>query len=296
MAPQLQPWSLYRISLSAASNLVEQGCTNIFLEHGSYGNKDCVDAITDLQNHLIASLPLTVFEHLAEDRNSRTSNQNSLVLWSKDPRIKLGLFLHPSIRKFNVDGKGNELMLMQSHDDFGSNSGGLDEFFWCAHIRRLVNLVHLNLNSVTTDEILLLIGNCCPKLEVVDIVSRIKQDYIQQESIPGQLPPAASIFPGITLKFCVSDVGLEALLKCKHLRKVTITNPKISNPTSIPANRSITLAGVRSLVRGLPALEYISFGSLGKIFESGFDDQVLVFQFLLKPFHNLCLLRLLLLD
>lgn len=283
MAPQLQPWPLYRLCLSSASLIVDQGCTNIFLEHGSYGNQDCLDAINDLQNYLISMLPLTVFEHLAEDRNSRTRNHNPLFLWSKDPRIKLGLFLHPNIRKFNVDGKGNELMLMQQHDDFGNsnsgvNGGGLDDFFWCAHIRRLVNLIDLNLNLITTDEILLLIGNYCRKLEVVNIVSRIKQDYIQQEvpSDPavaaqaGQPQQPPSIFPGITLKFCVSDLGLEALLKCQLLRKITMN--KITNHTAMPTNRGITLEGVRRLVKGLPNLEIISFGSMGKIMSSGFDQ------------------------
>ena len=64
----------------------------------------------------------------------------------------------------------------------------------CAHISRLVNLVQLNLNLITTDEILLLIGNYCHKLEVVNIVSRIKQDNIPQEpNQDGQPPP---ILPG----------------------------------------------------------------------------------------------------
>ena len=121
------------------------------------------------------SLPITIFEHLAEDRNesnrsrsSFTSNGNALfgsshhnhcLLWSKDPRIKLSIFLHPHITRFNVDGKGNELMLMQQNESegmAGGMGGGLDEFFWCAHVRRLVNLTHLNLNLITTDEILLL--------------------------------------------------------------------------------------------------------------------------------------------
>ena len=157
-------------------------------------------------------------------------------MWSKDPRIKLGLFLHPSIRKFNVDGKGNELMLMQQQDEFGTSSiGGLDELFWCAHIRRLVNLIHLNLNLITTDEILLLIGNYCHKLEVVNIVSRIKQDNIPQEpNQDGQPPP---MFPGITLKFCVSDIGLAALLKCQLLHKITMN--KITNQSLMPSNRGI---------------------------------------------------------
>ena len=89
------------------------GCTNIFLEHGSYGNQECVDAINDLQKYLTSNVPLTIFEHLAEDRNSCTRNHNPLIIWSKDQRIKLGLFLPPTIRKFTVDNKGNELMLSQ---------------------------------------------------------------------------------------------------------------------------------------------------------------------------------------
>ena len=120
-------------------------------------------------------MPITIFEHLAEDRNESSrsgglstnsgsvlfssSHHLHLSLWSKDPRIKLGIFLHPRITRFNVDSKGNELMLMQQNESeglAGGMGGGLDEFFWCAHIRRLVNLTHLNLNLITTDEILLL--------------------------------------------------------------------------------------------------------------------------------------------
>ena len=127
---------------------------------------------------------------------------------------------------------------------------------------------------ITTDEILLLIGSYCHKLEIVNIVSRIKQDYIQQdlpnEAANAQAQPPPSIFPGITLKFCVSDVGLEALLKCKFLRKITVN--KITNHTAMPANRGITLEGVRRLVKGLANLEIISFGSMGKILSTGFEE------------------------
>lgn len=272
MAPPVHPWPLFRICLSASSSLIDQACTNIFLEHGSYGNQECTDAIGELQNYLIQSLPLTIFENLSEDRNSRTRNQNPLLLWSKDPRIKLGLFLHPSIRKFSVDGKGNELMLMQQQDELASGGmGGLDEIFWCAHIRRLSNLIYLNLNLITTDEILLLIGNYCQKLEIVNIVSRIKQDNVTHE--PNQDGGPQPMFPGITLKFCVSDVGLAALLKCQSLHKITMN--KITNQSLMPSNKGITLNGVRSLVKGLPKLEYISFGSMGKILHSGFKDEKL---------------------
>lgn len=75
-----------------------------------------------------------------------------------------------------------------------------------------------------------------------------------------------NFFSGITLKFCVSDLGLECLLNCQQLRKITMN--KITNHSAMPANRGITLDGVRKLVRGLPNLEIISFGSMGKILQS----------------------------
>jgi hypothetical protein len=81
-----------------------QACTTIFLEYGSFGNEDCREAIEQLQKHLLAALPLSVFEQLSEDRNSCTRNNyqgaNQLLIWSKDPRIKLGVFLHPSLTRF----------------------------------------------------------------------------------------------------------------------------------------------------------------------------------------------------
>ena len=70
-------------------------------------------------------------------------------------------------------------------------------------------------------------------------------------------------FAGITLKFCVSDIGLVALCQCKLLHKITMN--KITNQTAMPSNRGITLEGVRKLVKGLKFLEFVSFGSIGKI-------------------------------
>ena len=88
------------------SDLLFQACTTIFLEYGSYGNEDCLDAIDLLQKYLLTSLPLSLFEHLSEDRNSCNRNSypgaNQLLIWSKDPRIKLGVFLHPALTKFRL--------------------------------------------------------------------------------------------------------------------------------------------------------------------------------------------------
>ena len=106
------------------------------------------------------------------------------------------------------------------------------------------------------------------------------------------------MMPGITLKFCVSDVGLAALLKCQSLYRITMN--KRTDQCLQPSNRGITLDGVRRLVKGtklllvvdqfyqhcyknyiphhvsgLPKLEYISFGSMGKVLNTGFEDEKL---------------------
>ena len=92
--------------------------------------------------------------------------------------------------RFSVDSKGNEVVTVGSADTDSaagshgsSHDGGIDEFFWCAQVRNLSNLVSLNLNLVTTDEMLLLLGDACPKLEIVNIVSRITQVKLFQVSV-----------------------------------------------------------------------------------------------------------------
>ena len=111
-----------------------------------------------------------------------------------------------------------------------------------------------------------LVGAWCKKLEVANIVSRIKQENFhtytapiepyqpplnqniednqvaqnvpnlphppnpQDGIVPAQhpLPNDLQAFPSITLKFCVSDIGLNALEHgCKLLRRITMN--KISN-------------------------------------------------------------------
>lgn len=154
------------------------------------------------------------------------------------------LFFH----RFNVDAKVNELMQQQDND--------LDDYFWCSQIRRLTNLVYLNLKLITTDEILVLVGQSCPKLEVVNIVSRMKQDINSE------------LTPGITFKFCVSDYGLRALGNCKNLKKITMN--KIVNSANSTDRGGISHQGIRELLSKLPRLEYISFGSIGKILNGEF--------------------------
>ena len=59
MAPQIQPSSLYQTCISAVSGLIDHACTNIFLEHGGYGNEDCALAVEELQIYLVKRYTMT---------------------------------------------------------------------------------------------------------------------------------------------------------------------------------------------------------------------------------------------
>ena len=63
-----------------------------------------------------------------------------------------------------------------------------------------------------------------------------------------------------------------ALCQCKLLHKITMN--KITNQTAMPSNRGITLEGVRKLVKELKFLEFISFGSIGKIINHADFDPI----------------------
>jgi hypothetical protein len=238
--------------MTATSVALDDACTRIFLEQGPYGiSGDCAVALAHLQDFLISTLPLSLFEQLAEERNVTKSNTPSWS-WYGDQRIKLSLFMHPSLTHFGVDSKGNELMQPIANED-----NGLDEWFWRAHLGRMNNLVELGLNLIATDGILMTVGASCPRLRVINVVSRIRQSVVL--SVSGSLGG----HHGVMLKYCVSDIGLHALLQCQDLRKVIMN--KVTNLGSPSASPSITLAGVRSLVDGLPKLEHIHFGSVGKV-------------------------------
>ena len=70
-------------------------------------------------------------------------------------------------------------------------------------------------------------------------------------------------FSGVTLMFCVSDHGLRCLLNCRKLKKITMNRVM----THHPPRHNISLNGVRHLILGLPDLEYVFFGSIGKILD-----------------------------
>ena len=140
-------------------------------------------------------------------------------------------------------------------------------------VQHLFNQITTRCTTVGNVLFFPLVGVWCKKLEVANIVSRIKQENFhtyagtfepsQQQPIqnnlqnleadaendPPQDPPdhmgeaqpplphAMHYFPGITLKFCVSDIGLQALqMGCKLLRRITMNKISNHSPAQVLAN------------------------------------------------------------
>eukprot|EP00096_Caligus_rogercresseyi_P011618 TRINITY_DN4621_c0_g1_i1.p1 TRINITY_DN4621_c0_g1~~TRINITY_DN4621_c0_g1_i1.p1 ORF type:complete len:551 (-),score=135.90 TRINITY_DN4621_c0_g1_i1:281-1933(-) len=266
MAPRHVVSSLYVSCLRCVAYEVDKTSRRLFLEHGSF--EDCGDSIMTLQGFLSDTLPSSVFEDLCDIRNLVPPFQDSssfgsycITNWLRDPRIKLSIYLYPGLTRFTVDPDGNELP--QNLID------GMDEIFWCVHLARLQNLTTLQLNVITTDEILRIVGCHCRQLRDVNIVSKIRESTIRTT------PTNVTTF---CLMLCVSDVGLYELAKCKELRSIVMNKiipTLVDNHNGVLGSASgISINGVRHLVKSLPKLEHLNFGSMGRVMDAGFDPSI----------------------
>lgn len=120
-----------------------------------------------------------------------------------------------------------------------------------------VNLHYLNLALSCCDEILELIPNSCPNLEILNATSvcnfRMKCDEIN-----------ATAF-----MWSVSDAGLEHLSECKHLKVLTVNEPR---SLGRGISKAITYSSLQKLLRDVPTLEDIVYKNLGAVIGRDFTD------------------------
>lgn len=240
MAPLLQPKSLYTLTLAHVKKAIQSACGRIHLQYGSYDNPESSAEAATLQNYLLSSLPGMVLDELCEEQ--RFDDYYVGV----DVRIKLAVYMHPLMKKFLVTQRQWELRQ------------NLEEF-WMQKIPSLTRLVVLSLYHVATDELIEVVSNNCQLLEDINIVSKVENVKNNSDG---------ENFNAMKLKFFVSDVGLNHLVKCKRLRVVT-TN---KNLRSNCGGRMMTHNGFRVLLKGLPCLQTVRYGDLGSVIASGMDD------------------------
>ncbi|XP_069701169.1 uncharacterized protein [Periplaneta americana] len=243
MPPHKLPRSLFKIALAHVESLVNLSCCNIEKTYGSYDDTRCQQQVAVLQDYLLSNIPGMVLDEVCEERTVGRSECEK-----HDLRISLALYMHSSMRKFNVSSRTADLKL------------DLDNKFWIEQLSRLHNLVVLDLHLICTDEILQVVGTNCLKLEQINIVSKMEPVHIMNQT--------HETFNALKLKFFVSDVGLRYLCNCKLLKKVTMN--KILR--SQYGGRMMTVAGIRTLVKSLPCLQNITYDDMGLVISEEMDD------------------------
>ena len=243
MAPKIQPESLFQISLNKATDLLHEISLHLYLENETFYTDHCQLKIEAIQDHLVDLLPLSVFEKLAENRGrfKRLPGHYMPLNFTQEPclgRIKVGMFLHPTITKLRVNA--DELVM-----GVLPYSASENDAFWFGRLQAMTNLVRLDLNQLATDEILKIVSQCCPKLEALKFASRLKRQA------------------ALHVMGCVSDEGLLNLLKCHHLKQVHVDGLRASLP------------GARRFILGLPNLEEVNFEEMGSILQNAEPEREL---------------------
>ncbi|KAF6202125.1 hypothetical protein GE061_004523 [Apolygus lucorum] len=131
--------------------------------------------------------------------------------------------------------------------------------FYEDRIRRMSNLVALNLKMVATDDLLRIVGLHCPNLQLIDIISKM-----------GTMQTISTI-NALKLEFFVSDAGLRYLHPLKNLKRIIMRKIVGSNC----GGKLVTYEGIRDLVMTLPKLEYIRYNNMGFVV-AGTDSSCMV--------------------
>lgn len=122
---------------------------------------------------------------------------------------------------------------------------GIPQHFWIATLSTFSRLVVLDLKFICTDEILEVIGDSCPLLEELNIVSRV--DICKSQ------------FNASVLMRNVSDAGLCFITNLKQLRILAMDPPRNERANRI--GRCVSQAGIIMLISELPYLEELRIES-----------------------------------
>nr|CAD7587060.1 unnamed protein product [Timema genevievae] len=243
MPPRKEPWSLYKTSIRYVLNMIGEACFTMEKRYGNYDHDKCRERIVIFQEYLAYNLPSTILDELWDMRRFVTETN-----LKNDHRILTAVSMHRNMLKFIVN-----------HESYKFKVCG-DNSFWMTQLSRLNNLVVLDLYLACTDEILKVVGKCCPKLEQIDIVSKMEADHTYADG--------NNLFNALKIKFFVSDNGLLHLSNCKKL-KVIYMNKMIRSQS---AGRVVSKSGIRQLIKALPNIEFVSYNDMGLVIAQEMDD------------------------
>lgn len=233
------PRKLYSSCIIALDQLLNIACFNIWFRYKSYNNEDTRSAINYIQQYLISSIPMLVLDDIfnAKKTCNNLSNVPSFVTSLGDIRILLSIVLHKHMTVFKLTNLDIPNTVISKVEDT----------FWMAHLSAMSNLVILDLSLACTDQVLEVVGNSCPLLEEVTVVSKMSRNL------------SGAKFNALAKIYLVTDNGLSFLTQCKNLRQISL------NASNRSGLGNITEQGICNLIINLPHLKIINYEYMGSI-------------------------------
>jgi hypothetical protein len=232
------PLKLYDLVCARVADLIDIACNNICHAFGPVIEIETLQAISHLQNFLTTYIPVSVLDDLFNRKKSGIF-LNACCISHGDIRILLALIMYEQMRVFKISNLDIPYILTSK----------IEESFWIGCLNRMTNLVLLDLSLVCTDEILKVVGNCCPLLEQVNVTSKMSRTS------------QGGNFNALRKVYHVSDQGLSYLTKCQNLKHVTL------NASNRSGLGNITEKGISILISSLPQLKSINYEYMGSVLQ-----------------------------
>lgn len=256
MPPIKQPKRLKDLSLDVVSRTVQESCVRIETVWGDYDEPKTREKVQKLRDFLSENVYASLVEQLYEHLNvtSEQGERDDRPPAMRDVRIFFSLFFNERMK--NITTRHVYL----TKNPRRSIPRAVNDEFWLKNLPKLGNVTMLDLSFVCTDELLEVVCDNCLKLEEIDITSKMR--FVNDGSEFGWSENHPKVFTH------VSDQGLLFLSKCKKLKKIKMLerlNKKFMGKT-------MTLYGIRNLVKSLPHLESLTFDDMGSVLGSGMED------------------------
>ncbi|XP_059482544.1 uncharacterized protein LOC132200822 [Neocloeon triangulifer] len=248
MPQHKQPSSLYWLCVPDVCRMIREACDKIYETSGIqrageldlFDNRiDTTNAIQQVQQHFINPLPYGLRETICNKRHHKDYTDD----YNNKSVFKLLLFLttvmHKDLTRFEI----HSLSLSSSQ------LSSIKESFWQAQLRDMSKLRLLHLSNVLTDGILKVIGESCPLLEEIWVISKSRN------------LSAEFNFNALKMGYHVTDAGLMHLTNCQKLKRIWIGAGRMQS-------KQITPRGIIKLMQSIPNLKSMNYPYMESVLQT----------------------------
>lgn len=162
----------------------------------------------------------------------------------------------PSLRHSRKSYYFCKIVLHKQVRSFQAKKHNLSLSYWsCLFDGHFQHLLVLNLSYSCCDQLLQLIAQQCPRLEILNATCRYERLRYSGNAT--------------TFSMSVTDVGLGHLAQCQSLRQVKINEARSQRKGR---RNTITHSGIRKMLRDIVTLEDVSYSDLGAVIAKDMED------------------------